>query len=80
MTDKTLEADDMYLTTLEAAAFLRLSKGWFDVAACRGTGVPFTKAGGKRLYKKADLIEWLERRKVSSTSEYQLLKEKGFLK
>lgn len=38
----------------------------------RGRGIPYRKCGGRVLYRKADVVEWLESHKlVSSTSEYQ---------
>jgi hypothetical protein len=63
-----------YLTTAEAAAFVRLSPRTLERLRVQGTGPRFIKAGkGKRarvLYKAADLQEWLEETTFRSTSEY----------
>jgi len=38
----------------------------------RGKGIPYRKCGGRVLYRKSDVIAWLESHKlVSSTSEYR---------
>ena len=38
----------------------------------RGKGIPFRKVGGRILYKKGDVINWLESyARVTSTSEYK---------
>jgi hypothetical protein len=38
----------------------------------RGAGVPFRKCSGRVLYRKADVVAWLESHKlVFSTSEYE---------
>ena len=36
-----------------------------------GNGPPFSKIGGKILYRLADLVAWEEKRTVQSTSEYR---------
>jgi hypothetical protein len=36
-----------------------------------GTSPPFTKIGGRILYRFTDLIEWEKRRTVGSTSDYR---------
>jgi hypothetical protein len=38
----------------------------------RGRGIPFRKVGGRILYKKSDIVDWLESHAlVTSTSEYK---------
>ena len=63
-----------YLTTVEAADFVRLSPRTLERLRVDGTGPKFIKAGrGKRarvLYRVADLKEWLESDVYQSTSEY----------
>ena len=62
------------LTTVEAAAFLRLSPRTLERFRVEGTGPKFLKAGaGKRarvLYEPQELKVWLERFAFKSTSEY----------
>ena len=62
------------LTTVEAAAYLRLSPRTLERFRVEGTGPKFLKAGaGKRarvLYEPAELKAWLERFAFKSTSEY----------
>lgn len=61
------------LTTIEAAAFLRLSPRTLERFRVQGTGPKYMKAGpGKRarvLYAPGDLSNWVSR-KFCSTSEY----------
>lgn len=63
-----------YLTTAEAADFVRLSPRTMERLRVQGTGPRYIKAGrGKRakvLYRVADLQEWLEATTFQSTSEY----------
>jgi len=65
---------DGYLTTTEAAAFLRLSPRTLERYRVEGGGPRFLKAGrGKRarvLYREEDLITWLESVSFTTTSEY----------
>lgn len=62
------------LTTVEAAAYLRLSPRTLERFRVEGTGPPFRKAGGGKrarvLYLPADLDAWLARFAFTSTSEY----------
>jgi hypothetical protein len=63
-----------YLTTVEAADFVRLSPRTLERLRVQGTGPRYIKAGrGKRakvLYRVADLQEWLEATTFQSTSDY----------
>ncbi len=63
-----------YLTTSEAAKFVRLSPRTLERLRVQGTGPRYIKAGpGKRakvLYRPADLQEWLETTTFQSTAEY----------
>lgn len=67
-------SDPRFLTTEEAAAFLRLSPRTLERLRVQGTGPRFLKAGrGKRarvLYDPAELRTWLAGFSFGSTSEY----------
>lgn len=54
------------------AAALDLSVAWMDLKATAGGGIPFLKIGRRCLYRKSDVLAWLEQngRLVHSTSEY----------
>ncbi len=66
--------EDYCLTSEEAAAFLKLSRQTLDRLRGTGDGPLFTKSSpsrnGKVIYKKSDLIKWLDSRSFRSTSEY----------
>ena len=69
-----IEADnEALLETKVVAAYTGLSVSWFNNKAVYGGGIPYTKLINKRLYKKADVLTWLEKnsQKVNSTSEYK---------
>lgn len=63
------------LTTVEAAAFLRLSPRTLERFRVEGSGPKFLKAGaGKRarvLYDPQELRTWLAGHSYGSTSEYE---------
>ncbi|MDR2077754.1 MAG: helix-turn-helix domain-containing protein [Rickettsiales bacterium] len=60
------------LNTKVVAAFINKSVSWFNIKAVYGGGIPYTKLGNLRLYRKSDVIDWLEKngQRVHSTSEY----------
>ena len=64
----------LFLTTIEVAELLRLSRRTLERMRVEGTGPRYLKAGpGKRsrvLYREADVLTWLERYQFGSTSEY----------
>ena len=64
----------LFLTTIEVAEMLRLSRRTLEGMRVAGTGPRYLKAGtGKRsrvLYREADVLAWLERFQFRSTSEY----------
>ena len=62
---------DALLPTKIVAAYLNKSISWFNCKAVSGGGIPYIKLGNKRLYKKQDVLDWLDSqtKKVSSTSE-----------
>lgn len=61
------------LNTKVVAAFIGKSVSWFNLKAVCGGGVPYTKLGNHRLYKKTDVLTWVNDngQKVKSTSEYR---------
>jgi excisionase family DNA binding protein len=59
-----------HMRTDEAANYLRLSRSTLEKMRLSGDGPPFIKSGKRIvLYKTEDLEQWLESRKVQSTSE-----------
>lgn len=53
------------------AAVACRSTYWCEKLRCEGGGIPFSKNRKKCLYRKVDIIEWLDQFKVvKSTSEY----------
>ena len=64
-----------YLTTKEAALYLRLSRRTLERYRVQGTGPRYIKAGpGKRArvrYRREDLQAWLEGFVFTSTAEYR---------
>jgi len=60
----------IYLTTQDAAEFLRCSKSYLDKLRVTGGGPSYLKlSGGKVLYTRPDLIDWVERGRRRSTNE-----------
>jgi excisionase family DNA binding protein len=57
------------LTTREAASFLSLSPRTLERLRWDGSGPPYCKIRNSVRYKESALLEWLDRRAVSSTSE-----------
>lgn len=57
------------LTTIEAAAYVRLGKPTLERFRISGDGPKYCKLGGAVRYRKADLDAWLESRLTGSTSE-----------
>lgn len=64
----------MFLTTIEVADRLRISRRTLERMRVEGTGPRYIKVGpGKRsrvLYREADVLSWVERFQFGSTSEY----------
>lgn len=69
-----MSAQNTLLTTVEAAAYLRLSPRTLERFRVEGTGPKFLKAGGGKrarvLYDPVELRAWLARYAYGSTSEY----------
>jgi len=63
------ELQNIYLTTKEAAEFLRIGKSTLEQSRLNGGGPPFVKFGPKVIrYRVLDLEEWGTRH--SCTAEY----------
>ncbi len=64
--------EDAWLSSAVTAAGISRSTEWLDLKAVEGGGIPYAKFGNRRLYKKSDVIAYLQKvaPRVSSTSEY----------
>ncbi len=65
----------LFLTTIEVAEVLRISRRTLERMRVEGTGPQYLKVGpGKRsrvLYREQDVLDWLNRYQFGSTSEYR---------
>jgi excisionase family DNA binding protein len=60
-----------FLTVVEAAAYLRVSKNYLDKLRVKGGGPEFFRLGRKKVvYHKAHLDAWMAARRYGSTTEY----------
>ncbi|MBI1425581.1 MAG: helix-turn-helix domain-containing protein [Gammaproteobacteria bacterium] len=57
--NRTYNPQFEYLTTVEAAHYLRCSSQFLEIGRCRGYGPPFHKLGRAVRYRKSALNEWL---------------------
>jgi hypothetical protein len=64
-------SDDALLDRRATAAGLGMSVKWVENKAWLGGGPPFVKVGGKCLYRKKDVLQWLSQhgREMRSTSD-----------
>jgi hypothetical protein len=64
--------DDALLDRRTTAAGLIRSNAWMELKATTGGGPPFLKCGRRVLYRKRDVLAWLEANSLqaSSTSAY----------
>jgi excisionase family DNA binding protein len=61
-----------YMTTAEAAEFLRCSNSYLEKLRVNGGGPRFVGlSGGKVLYKRKDLIAWADGRRFRATCEFR---------
>jgi excisionase family DNA binding protein len=65
----TSHAYPSYLTTAEAAEYLRLSSRTLEKHRCIGTGPRFRKVGRMIRYTISDLDKWVSARVYEMTSE-----------
>ena len=74
-TRRPSKREHTFLTTGEAANFLRLSPRTLERFRVEGTGPSFTKAGpglrARVLYRRSDLEAWLDSYRFVSTSQYE---------
>lgn len=66
------EKDECFLTTNEAASYLRVSKSYLDKLRVYGGSPRFLRFGRKILYRQSELNLWAEERCFGSTSEYEV--------
>lgn len=69
MPPRKTKALPRYLTTIEAAALLRLSPRTLEKHRLFGTGPEYRKIGGRVLYAAADVLAWAESGAKRSTSD-----------
>ena len=62
-------ASTRYLTTEEAATFLRISPRTLEKRRVTGGGPRFCKLGGRVVYAVHDLDAWADARRFKDTSE-----------
>ena len=63
------ESDKPFLNTVEAAAWLRLTKNTLEKMRVQGRGPAYRKHGRYVRYHIEDLGEWLDAKKGRSTSD-----------
>jgi hypothetical protein len=61
--------DDAMLDVQAAARLIGLSAATLAKMRCMGGGPPFLKLGRRVLYRRGDLIIWLNARRVRNTTE-----------
>lgn len=61
--------DDRLLSRSEVHTIFGLTQRYLEVAAVKGNGPPMIKIGRSVRYRVADLRQWIEGQRVSSTSE-----------
>lgn len=61
--------EDRLLSRPEVHTHFGLSQRFLEVAAVKGNGPPFIKLGRSVRYRVGDLREWIEARRVASTSQ-----------
>ncbi|MBF0213383.1 MAG: helix-turn-helix domain-containing protein [Magnetococcales bacterium] len=62
----------------DAARFIGLSESTLEKMRCRGDGPLFSKLGRTVVYDRANLVAWMEARKVKSTSEADARRAEGW--
>ena len=64
----TIQPDALYTQT-ELAPLLRKSLAWFERARWDGKGPAYVKVGRQPLYRGSDVLNWLDARTRTSTSD-----------
>lgn len=67
-TETRYDGENPFLTVVEAAAFLRLTRAALDRYRWSGGGPKYRKHGGRVLYHKDDLIAWSESRQYQDSA------------
>ncbi|WP_027554894.1 helix-turn-helix domain-containing protein [Bradyrhizobium sp. Cp5.3] len=62
-------AEEPFLTTIEAAAWLRLTKNTLEKMRVQGRGPEYRKHGRYVRYHIEDLVDWSKANKRRSTSD-----------
>jgi predicted DNA-binding transcriptional regulator AlpA len=69
--DSNSLASPDWITEASASDITSMSIHWFRKKRVEGDGIPYSKIGRACRYRRADVIAWMESRKVRSTSETQ---------
>ncbi|WPP87512.1 helix-turn-helix domain-containing protein [Acinetobacter pittii] len=63
-------SDDEEFSPESLAVILDVSTSWLQKMRCVGGGIPFSKVHYRKIiYKKADVLAYIERKRVESTSQ-----------
>ncbi|MBN6535126.1 helix-turn-helix domain-containing protein [Acinetobacter pittii] len=62
--------DDEEFSPESLAAILDVSTSWLQKKRCEGGGIPFAKVHYRKIiYKKSDVLAYIEQRRIQSTSQ-----------
>ncbi len=62
--------DDAEFSPESLAAILDVSTSWLQKKRCEGGGIPFAKVHYRKIiYKKSDVLAYIEQRRIQSTSQ-----------
>lgn len=63
-------SNDASFSPEEIAAVLDVSLSWLQKKRCEGGGIPFSKLHYRKImYKKADVLAYIDRQRIQSTSQ-----------
>ena len=60
---------DRWIDEKEASAITGMSLAWFQRARWAGNGIPYVKISRAVRYKLADILQWMNDRRITSTSQ-----------
>jgi excisionase family DNA binding protein len=63
--------DPEFLTINEASRFLKISASTFN-RLFRKENIPSYKIGGRRLFEKTELVEWVKQHKSQATTKRRM--------
>ena len=63
-----------YLSTADAAVYLKVSRKFLETARCQGDGPPFIKIGRAVRYRRGDLDEFMRAHQRTETDKTRVLK------